>query len=268
MRKKKSLGQNFLIDHTVARDMADAISVSPSDTVFEIGPGEGALTQELLVRGARVVAVEKDARLIPLLRERFAADIERESLTLIEGDALQETPDACSLPEGYVVAANVPYYISGELLRMLFSQSRLPSRAVLLLQKEVVERIVARGGKESVLSLSVQAYGSPKKVRTVLSGAFRPIPGVDSAILLVENISRSRIAPFEDTFFTLVKAGFSEKRKRLQKNLEKVVAAPAVAHAFEALSIPQDIRAENLSFAEWRTLVQTLAPSIHSTGAA
>ena len=188
MLKKKSLGQHFLHNRHYLEAVADAAAIQKGETVVEIGPGEGALTAVLLERGAKVIALEKDARLIGLLREKF----EGEALEVIEGDALDYEPAF----EAYKVVGNVPYYITGALFKKFLSSALQPSTLVFLIQKEVAERIARRGpnnkkDKESILSLSVKAYGTPAYVKSVPAGAFVPPPKVDSAILQVSGVSRA-----------------------------------------------------------------------------
>jgi 16S rRNA (adenine1518-N6/adenine1519-N6)-dimethyltransferase len=217
MEKKKSLGQHFLHAQAHLAAVADAAQITKGDTVLEIGPGEGALTAVLLERGARVVAVEKDTRLIDFLREKFAG----QDFEVIEGDALEFNPHDYGLVAGcYKVVGNVPYYITGALFRKFLSGDPQPHRLVFLIQKEVAERI-ARSKKESILSLSIKAYGTPLYIRTVPAGAFSPPPKVDSAILAVEGVSRSNFddAEHERRFFETVKKAFSQKRKTLRNTI-------------------------------------------------
>jgi 16S rRNA (adenine1518-N6/adenine1519-N6)-dimethyltransferase len=233
MYKKKSLGQHFLRNAHYLNAVADAAEITKGDVVVEIGPGEGTLTEVLLARGARVVAIEKDARLIPMLKEKFS----NTNLEVIEGDALEFEP-----PKTYKLVGNIPYYITGALLRTFLSSERQPSLLVFLMQKEVAERI-ARSKKESILSLSVKAYGEPKYVKTVPRGAFAPPPKVDSAILAVSGVSRKHFknAAHEKKFFELVKKGFSSKRKKLSSNLGDIGPLG-------------EKRAEDLSLGEWLAL--------------
>lgn len=251
VRPKKALGQHFLTSESIARTIVEAGKLTEKSTVYEIGPGTGILTKELLQKGHQVVAVEKDSHAITLLKERFSFEIKKGTLLLIEGDALIETPEKLGL-SNYSVIANIPYFITGALIRMLFSQKNLPKSVVLLVQKEVAERI-ARAKKESILSLSVKAYGTPTYVRTVQKGSFNPPPRVDSAILSIQHISRTTIGKNrdEELFFELLHKGFSEKRKRLKKNLEKIVPKEVLETTWEALSISPDVRAEDVPLSLW-----------------
>lgn len=234
--------------------MLAAANVAAGDVVLEVGPGKGVLTKALLTAGARVIAIEKDPRMVALLKEELESAISSGSLTLIEGDAL--AAKLTKLGTGaYKIVANIPYYITGELMRHFFERTHHPSSITLLVQKEVAER-VARSKKESVLSLSVKAYGHPTYVGTVKAGSFSPPPKVDSAILHISDVSRGAWRHPEDErrFFTLVKAGFSSKRKKLAGNLKGVVEEPAAALA--AAGIPADARAEDVPLSAWLALTR------------
>ncbi len=241
-QRKKSLGQHFLNSAHYLGAVADAADIKKGDTVVEIGPGEGALTAVLLARGAKVIALEKDARLIPILKEKFAD----KQFELIEGDALEFEPSA----KRYKVVGNIPYYITGALLRKFLSEKQQPELLVFLMQKEVAERIARHGpsnkkAKESILSLSVKAYGTPLYIKTVPRGAFVPPPKVDSAILKVANVSRDHFTntAHEQKFFELVKKGFSSKRKKLGSNLGDI--GPL-----------KDARAEDVALGDWLALAR------------
>lgn len=248
LKKKKSLGQHFLKNAFYLNTVADAADIQEGDTVLEIGPGDGALTEVLLERGARVVAVEKDARLIEGLRARFAG----RTFEVIDGDALVYEPPF----KTYKVVGNIPYYITGALLKKFLSADNQPESLVFLIQKEVAERITHRGPshkkvKESILSLSVKAYGEPAYIKTVPAGAFSPPPKVDSAILAVRNVSRTNFksTAHEKKFFELIKKGFSQKRKLLVNNL-----GTEYSHILENLRIDSKARAEDVPLSTWLAL--------------
>lgn len=250
MFKKKSLGQHFLRSQGALAAVAAAADIVPGETVVEIGPGEGALTEHLLAVGARVVAIEKDHRLIPLLKEKFAG----KKFTVYEADALETDLETLEVRGTYKIVGNIPYYITGALIRKFLTVTEQPSVLVFLVQKEVAERI-ARSKKESILSLSVKAYGNPRYVKKVPRGAFVPPPKVDSAILLVTDISRKHFTSttHEQLFFDLLHAGFGSKRKLLVRNLEKILG-PNTPEAFAHANIPHNARAEDVPLTQWLTL--------------
>ena len=184
MKAKKNLGQNFLTRDHYAIIMAEKAMVGQKDTVLEIGPGKGILTAILLKKAGHVIAVEKDPELVVFLKERFANEIKKQKLTLVSGDIFTyHLP-----PITYKLIANIPYYITGEIIRHFLSNDKQPQSLTLMVQKEVAERIVARNKKESLLSLSVKAYGEPEIVARVSAGNFFPKPKVDSAIIHIAGI--------------------------------------------------------------------------------
>ena len=258
LEAKKSLGQHFLHAKNYLQAVADAAHIKEGETVLEIGPGEGTLTEVLLERGANVIAVEKDSRLIPLLREKFK-DYDISKFQVVEGDALDFEISKYRNTDRFAVVGNIPYYITGALFKKFLTAPHQPSTLVFLIQKEVGERIVgnpeqrrgARSKKESVLSLSVKAYGTPRYIKTVPAGAFSPPPKVDSAILAVEHISRKNFesAAHEAKFFELVKRGFSQKRKFLKSNL-----GPDYASVLQKTGIDKRARAEDVPLTQWLAL--------------
>ncbi len=226
---KKSLGQNFLRSPKALKDIVDAARLEKGDLVLEIGPGEGTLTAALLQNenNVRVIAIEKDDRLIPILHEKFAIEIKEDRFTLIHGDILELPLDSKELKslgikdKNFKVVANIPYYITGAILPMLLGEKIQPSKAVVLVQKEVAERTVARDGKQSILSVSVKVYGKASIAAKVPRGAFVPAPNVDSAVLVIDDISKDFFKKVsEKDFFKVVKTGFAHKRKLLGTNLD------------------------------------------------
>jgi 16S rRNA (adenine1518-N6/adenine1519-N6)-dimethyltransferase len=251
MLKKKSLGQHFLHNRHYLEAVADAAAIGKGETVVEIGPGEGALTAVLLERGAKVIALEKDARLIGLLREKF----KDEPFEVMEGDALLlDLSNRIKKKAAFKVVGNIPYYITGALFKKFLSGALQPSTLVFLIQKEVAERI-ARSKKESILSLSIKAYGTPKYIKSVPAGAFAPPPKVDSAILLVSDISRANFknAKHEERFFELLKVGFGQKRKLLASNLKNLLGENSPAILKDA-GIGEKARAEDVPLESWLKL--------------
>lgn len=254
------LGQHFLTSRAALARIVEAAKLRAGETVLEIGPGKGMLTEKLLAAGAKVVAVEKDERLARELEKRFSRETERGELRLITGDIRDLDPERLKLPRDYAVVANIPYYITGAIVRQFLTAKRQPSRMVLLIQKEVAVRI-ARSKKESLLSLSVKAYGNPRVVDTVPRGAFSPPPKVDSAILRIENISRKKFndaGVLEETFFELLHRGFGQKRKMLMSNLGNAFPRGDVEKAFLTADLDAKVRAEDVVLKDWLRLVASL----------
>lgn len=262
MLPKKSLGQNFLTSIPARLAIVKAGEIVPTDTIFEIGPGKGFLTQGILETGAQVVALEKDRELIPLLQETFKEEIVNKQLTLIEGDALEFDPSTFHVPHStYKLIANIPYYITGAIFSKYLSHTHQPSMMVVLVQKEVAERACARDGKESLLSLSVKVYGEPKVYHRVSRGSFNPAPNVDSAVLQIKNISRTNFLNqyHEDIFFKLIHAGFAHKRKFAISNIKEVFKTFDIPALFEEVRLSPKVRAEDVTLSLWLTLSSRIA---------
>ncbi len=261
MRAKKSLGQNFLKSPAVVRKMVEVSEIVSTDTVLEIGPGKGVLTQVLLDTGAKVIGVEKDTELIPILQDKFAKQLDDGQLILLNqdiADFTEQPVDGLTLSE-YKIVANIPYYITGEIIRMFLESDHQPKSMTLLVQKEVAQRIVAHDGKESILSMSVKVYGKPRYVQKVPAMLFSPAPKVDSAILHIGNVSKEFFIEYgisEEQFFKAVKHGFSQKRKMLTNNLS---ISPDV---LQKLSIDAKARAETLTLEQWGALSRVLTDMV------
>lgn len=250
---KKSLGQNFLHAPNVIAAMVHAGKVSKEDTVLEVGPGKGALTIKLLETGAHIIAVEKDDRAIPFLQEKFKSEIESGQLELIHDDILSFNTDKL---RNYILIANIPYYITGEFMQRFLETNNQPIRIVIMVQKEVAKRITDTKG--SILSLSVKAYGEPKYLVTVPRKFFRPIPNVDSAVLVIENISKkffidSKID--EKYFFEIIKVAFAHKRKVVRKNLEDKISKETLENIWKRENLSPNARAEDLSPEMWKNII-------------
>lgn len=247
---KKSLGQHFLKSERALGKIIEAAEIIPGETVLEIGPGQGVLTERLLQAGAKVVAVEKDDQLFESLKEKFG-----DKIGLSHADILETDPPN----DSYKLVANIPYNITGAILEKFLSANHQPVKMVLLVQKEVAERIVARDSKESILSLSVKAYGTPRYVEKVLAGSFVPAPSVDSAIISIGNISKEFFTGFsEENFFKILKAGFNSKRKKLSSNLANLCGKEKVTEAFQKLNLDGNIRAEDVPKEMWREIAREL----------
>lgn len=223
-RAKRSLGQNFLTALWPVRTMAKAANVSHNDIVIEIGPGKGILTKELLFYEAKVIAIEKDDALYDYLREKFSVEIERGALTLIHGDILSQDIAKLTKKKPYKVVANIPYNITGLLIPFFLEYSFQPLSITFLVQKEVANRICSRDGKESILSLSVKAFGTPSYVDKVSRTLFRPAPNVDSAIIHIQDIHKGfKNEQTKKMFFDVIKKAFNSKRKKVSTTLKEFV---------------------------------------------
>lgn len=259
MQAKKSLGQHFLTSEAAVHHMVTASGAKKGDTVLEIGPGKGVLTTALLATRASVIVVEKDDRMIPFLNEKFSEEIHAKQLNIIHGDILETDISLITQNRPYKVIANIPYYITGEIMRLFLEHTHQPTSMTLLIQKEVAERIIARDKKESILSLSVKAFGTPSLVSVVKKGSFFPIPNVDSAIIHIADISNnilSTVTP--EHFFNIVKTGLSHKRKILISNLKELYAKDTLSRAFANLSLSEDVRGEDLDISTWINLASKL----------
>jgi len=294
-KAKKSMGQNFLKSQEALRKMCEAGEVNDKDIILEIGPGKGALTEKLLEKAGRVIAVEKDRELFEFLKEKFINEIKSRKLILLNDDILKinlnevffkfssdprmredEEPDhsenlktpRLDFDFDYKIIANIPYNITGAILKKFLSCDNQPERIVLLVQKEVAERIVVRDSKESILSLSVKAYGTPKYVMKVHKRFFTPEPKVDSAIIAITNISKDNFKTDMDekNFFNIIKAGFAHKRKILRRNLENLqtleVRLPKIDEIFEKLGINPKARAEDIKLETWLKISRSLSTDI------
>ncbi len=261
-KAKKSLGQNFLKSGAALSAIVTAGNIAPEDIILEIGPGKGALTEYLLKTGAKVVALEKDTELIGLLQEKFKAEIETGKLDLLEADVLEFNPDDLKkYQRKYKIIANIPYYITGAIIRKFLEADNQPEQMVLLVQKEVSDRIVARDGKESILSISVKAYAEPKYIKKVSKKEFSPAPKVDSAVISIANISKKNFKNISEArFFEILKAGFAHKRKKLLRNLELIEKnKEKLNKIFIQNKISTDIRPEELNCEAWLHLAQELS---------
>lgn len=250
---KKSLGQHWLHDAAALAAMAE--DVKTGDTVLEVGPGTGTLTEVLLAKGAHVIAVEKDESLLKALNQKFGArDFTLHNQSIMEFDLTE-------LPDGYKVVANIPYYLTSNLIRTLSETSNPPFSAVLLVQKEVAERVAAQPGAMSLLSVSAQFYWEVSLGLEVPARLFTPPPKVDSQILQLRRRAQP-LYPDIDTrkFFQTVKAGFGERRKTLSNSLagglrlEKIQANELLKQA----SIDPGLRAQALGLDDWRKLYLTI----------
>jgi 16S rRNA (adenine1518-N6/adenine1519-N6)-dimethyltransferase len=256
LRARKGLGQNFLIDGAVLEHIISAAGLDESDTVIEVGPGLGVLTAGLAERAGRVIAVELDDRLAALLKRTLAP----EKVGIVNGNILKITPSELlgDFPSrNYKVVANLPYYITSPVLRHFLEAEIQPEIMVVMVQKEVAEEIAAAPGKMSLLSIGVQLYGEPEIVEIVPARCFYPAPEVDSAVLKVTPREEPVIEKSgRESFFSLVRAGFSAARKQLPNSLAQGLGVPkeGIIPLLEKAGIEPKRRAETLSLEEWARL--------------
>lgn len=253
MPTNKALGQHWLKDRLILEAIADSADITPDDTVLEIGPGLGTLTSELLRRARKVVAVEFDKELAAKLPGQFPG----KDLTVVNQDILSFDLD--TLPKDYVVVANVPYYITSKIVQMLMNATNKPRIAVLLVQKEVAERIAAEPGDMSILAISAQVYAQTSLGIEVPREFFTPPPKVDSQVVILETRSAPLVSDSDEKdFFRLVKAGFSAKRKKLRSSMSGGLGAPKsqIEELLKSAGISPDARAEDVSIEQWHTLME------------
>lgn len=270
---RKRLGQNFLLSKRIAQKIVEFANLSPNDSVLEVGPGKGILTEILLKKltNGNLIAVEKDKKLVEFLKQKFSSS---KNLTLVLNDILKLNLSRFKLSSlRYKIVANLPYYLTSRFICSFLQSEFLPSKMVLMVQKEVAERITAKNSQKNILSINVKAYGQPKILKIVPAKYFSPRPKVDSAVLLIDNISKSffkdiikeleiikkedlkisekeLIKKIEKIFFELIKQGFSNRRKLLKNNLK---LEPEV---FKKCNISETSRAENLSLENWKSLLK------------
>lgn len=269
-RPKKRLGQHFLTDEAVLERILSAAQLGHGDIVIEVGPGLGVLTEGLARRGARVIAVELDSKLVAMLRKRLSSF---DGIKIIHADILKTTPrqllQDCLTDSGtgpdYKVIANLPYYIASPALRHFLEGEPRPSQMVVMVQREVGEAIAATPGKMSLLSVRTQFFCQPTIVCFVPAASFSPPPKVESAVLCLEVYSRPPIEVSDAAgFFDMVTHGFSSPRKQLRNSLAHSLQMPPgqVVLLLEKAGIESKRRAETLSLEDWRELWKTFAPFV------
>ena len=254
---KKGLGQNFLLDESALREIVELAEIPAGAEVLEVGAGLGNLTRYLALAAERVVAVELDKGLLPVLREVVK---DTPQVEIVQGDILELNPAELMRQEGFLVVANIPYYITSALIRHLLEANLKPSRMVLTVQREVAERICAKPGEMSLLALSVQVYGKAKVAGRIPAGAFFPAPAVDSSVVRIDLYDEPAIpADRLEDFFSLIRAGFGQRRKTLRNSLAAGMgwtteqAAALLAQA----GIDPKRRAETISMEEWGRIVRS-----------
>ncbi len=255
---KKSLGQNFLVNEGIVAKIVAAAELSAEDTVLEVGPGTGNLTRALLATGARLIAVEKDHRVIEDLNAEFSAA----QIEIIEGDVLEFKPSEHGLTEGgYKIVANLPYYITSHFIRTVFEEWPQPSSMILMVQKEVAKRIVSKPPEINLLALSVQYYAKPEIITYVSRGSFRPMPNVDSAVIrLTPRTEYYLPVEKEKLFFSILKSAFAGKRKQLINTLPQVIGKnkQGTAELLTSVGLTPETRPETVDMASWLIMLNSL----------
>ena len=253
LKNKKNLGQHWLKNREILVQIAEASELSADDVVLEIGPGLGTLTSELLRRASSVTAVEFDAELARKLPGQFPG----KKLNVVCSDILKF--DLSTLPRGYKVVANVPYYITSKIIERLMTAENQPSLIVLLVQKEVAERIAARPGNMSILAVSAQIFAEATLGVTVPREFFTPPPKVDSQVIILRTRPEPLVSPEDErALLRMVKAGFASKRKKLRSSISAglAVSKPAAEELLRHANIDPNARAEDLSLEDWRRLAK------------
>jgi 16S rRNA (adenine1518-N6/adenine1519-N6)-dimethyltransferase len=260
---KKSLGQNFLINEGIIAKIVKSAELTAEDTVLEVGPGTGNLTRALVETGARVIAIEKDHRLIEDLEAEFSAA----QIEIVEADVLklktEKLIENWKLKNGnYKIIANLPYYITSHFIRTVFEEWTQPERMILMVQKEVAQRLMAKVPDMNLLALSVQYYAEPKIVAHVSRGSFRPTPTVDSAVIkLTPRAQHPLPVEKEKLFFSILKSAFAGKRKQLINTLPWALpdkSKEEIVKALEKAGIDAEARPETIDLARWLKLVNGL----------
>jgi 16S rRNA (adenine1518-N6/adenine1519-N6)-dimethyltransferase len=259
-RARKGLGQHFLVDRSALEKIISAAELASTDTVIEVGPGLGVLTEELVKKAGKVIAVEADSKLASSLQKRLSKFA---NISVINADILQLDPlELIDKKRHYKVVANLPYYIAAPILRHFLEASLKPSLMVVMVQKEVGQSMVAAPGNLSIFAISVQLYGKPTIVDYVPAQSFYPEPKVDSAIVRIEVYPKPAVQVADIAgFFEIVKAGFSAPRKQIRNSLALGLQLDSVeiVELLEQSGIAPQRRPETLSLEEWSRLQQTLA---------
>jgi 16S rRNA (adenine1518-N6/adenine1519-N6)-dimethyltransferase len=245
----KTLGQHWLFDEVTLSRIVELAELDASSTILEIGPGLGTLTKKLLATEANVVAVEFDERLIAELKRTYSSP----NFRLVQADIREF--DLTSLPKGYIVCANIPYYLTSYILRSLSESHNPPARAILLVQKEVAERVAAEQGNHSILSIAVQIYAETSIHDVVPAKYFSPPPKVDSQLLKLTYYDTPKVKDPE-RLMSMVKAGFSSPRKKLRSSLSAGlhIEVGEADQLLEKATIDPNRRAQTVTIAEWERL--------------
>ncbi|KKT94711.1 MAG: Ribosomal RNA small subunit methyltransferase A [Parcubacteria group bacterium GW2011_GWC1_45_14] len=264
IKPKKSLGQNFLKDEKIINQIIESANLSIDDIVIEVGPGEGVLTEKLPENCKKVIAVELDDRLIGTLKKKFEKNA---NVEIVHGDILKINFSELATnyvlqTTNYKVVANLPYYITSPILRYFLENELPPKEMIVMVQKEVAQRIVAKPGQMSILAVSVQYYAEAEYLFTVKRDSFEPAPKVDSAVIRIKTLKQESIKTKEETkdFFRIVKAGFSAKRKTLANNLANSLHKDKkeIENIISEMGFLPTVRAQELSVEDWKRLMKVI----------
>lgn len=256
-RHKKSLGQNFLKTESLLDLIATSSAILNNETVLEIGPGQGALTSKLLDKikdnsGSKLICIEKDSRLIPFLKDKYHKEEGLGQIKIIEDDILKFDTQNTIGWGNYKLIANIPYYITGAILEKFLESTNKPKLIIVMVQKEVADRVISKNNKETILSLATKFYGDSEILKVVKPGNFNPPPKVDSAILkIVTHEKYSNDKKLEEFYLNIVKSGLAHKRKKLISNLKNFDGVFDWVKLFLELNIDNNTRGEDLGFEVW-----------------
>ncbi len=253
-RPRKSLGQNFLVDDSVADAIVQAASLTADDTVLEVGPGLGALTEKLAARAGRVIAVELDGSLVSRLRKKLAA---HGNLDIVHADILRQDLNSLVGSDPYKVVANIPYYITSPILRYFIRAERRPMLMIIMMQEEVARDVAAPPGKMGFLAVSMRLFSHPEIILRVPAASFYPVPKVDSAVVKFHMLPAPALAVDDiDKFLELVRCGLAAPRKQLRNSLVigLKISAPDVESMLLRAGIDAERRPGSLSLGEWSAL--------------
>lgn len=255
-KKAEKLGQHFLIDLKVLEKIVKEANIKKIDTILEVGPGLGVLTEKLLQKASKVLVVEKDKDMVSFLRQNFKNS---KNIFIYHGDILKFNIEK-NIKGKYKVVANIPYYLTSRLIRNFLERKNKPQKIVLMVQKEVAERIIARPNKENLLSISVKFYGKPRIIAVVPSASFYPKPKVESAIIEIAEIKNRYRDINEREFFRLIKIGFASPRKKLANNLS--VGFKKNKNEVETIlknaKLDINTRAEDLTINNWLLILKEM----------
>ena len=252
-KPSRGLGQNFLVNKSVLSTIIEASEIKKDDLILEVGPGMGILTKELSALAKKVISVEKDNKMIEILKETVLK--ESDNIEVLNEDILKYQPPS----QKYKIVANIPYYLTSPLIRKFLETENPPSLMVLMIQKEVAQRICSKPPKMSLLAVSVQVYANSKIISYVKKGSFWPSPKIDSAIIKISDIKNSNLDFDKNTFFKILKAGFSQPRKQLGNNLSTSlkIEREKINQWLLKNNIKPTQRSETLSVKDWQLLTKS-----------